>query len=282
MRNWLESKTIVLSGASGGIGKELCRLFVEKYRANVIGIGRSEEKMLALKAELKENACRFEYALFDVSKRENWQSFAQNLQGRGIKPILLINNAGVFPTFQKATCVASKTVEEILQTNYLSAVYSIEALSSLLKGAKKDKPAIVNVASSAALCTVVGTSAYSASKAALKGYTEALQMEEKGKKYVGIVYPGTTATDLFRNDENTQNSALNRIAMPASKMAKKIAKVVLKKKKRAVLGWDAKLMNFTAKLMPVKGLFLIRGVMKASKSKVFTEVFKDESENEEV
>ena len=41
-------------------------------------------------------------------------------------------------------------------------------------------------------------------------------------------------------------------------------------------------MNFTAKLMPVKGLFLIRGVMKASKSKVFTEVFKDEGENEEI
>ena len=107
-------------------------------------------------------------------------------------------------------------------------------------------------------------------------------MEEKGKKYIGIIYPGTTATELFRNDEHTKNSALDRIAMPAEKMAKKIVRVILKKKKRAVLGWDAKAMNFTAKLMPVKGLFLIRGVMKASKSKVFTEVFKDGDTNEKI
>lgn len=281
MRNWLKDKTVVLSGASGGIGKELCRLLVEKYQTNVIGIGRSEEKMLALQKELKDNACRFEFRLFDVSNRENWQSFASELKQKGVFPALLINNAGVFPTFQKATCVSSETVETVLKTNYLSTVYAIEALSTVLQGDKKDEPAIVNVASSAALCTVVGTAAYSASKAALKSYTEALQMEEKGKKYVGIVYPGTTATDLFRNDENTKNSALDIIAMPARTMAKKIAKKILRKKKRAVLGWDAKLMNVTAKCMPVKGLFLIRGVMKASKSKVFTEVFK-EDENEKI
>lgn len=281
MRNWLKDKTVVLSGASGGIGKELCRLLVEKYQANVIGIGRSEEKMLALQKELKDNAYRFEFRLFDVSHRDNWQFFATELKQKGIFPTLLINNAGVFPTFQKATCVSSETVETVLKTNYLSAVYAIEALSTVLQGDKKDKPAIVNVASSAALCTVVGTAAYSASKAALKSYTEALQMEEKGKKYVGIVYPGTTATDLFRNDKNTKNSALDIIAMPARTMAKKIVKKILRKKKRAVLGWDAKLMNVTAKCMPVKGLFLIRGVMKASKSKVFTEVFK-EDENEKI
>ena len=36
-------------------------------------------------------------------------------------------------------------------------------------------------------------------------------MEEKGKKYIGIIYPGTTATELFRNDVNTKNSALDFI-----------------------------------------------------------------------
>ena len=58
-----------------------------------------------------------------------------------------------------------------------------------------------------------------------------------------------------------------------AKMAKKMAKAIVKRKKRAVLGWDAKLMNFVAKVAPVKGLALIRWVMKVSKSKVFTNVF---------
>lgn len=273
MRNWLRGKYVVLTGASGGIGRQLCKILIVKYGANVIGIGRSEEKMRSLKEELAQNGDKFSYDLFDVSERENWQSFALKLENENVTPILLINNAGAFPTFNKTLNTPVETMERIIKINYLSAVYAIDALKDIVKGEGKTKPAIVNIASSAALCTVAGTAAYSASKGALKGYTEALQMEEKGKKYVGIIYPGTTATELFRADENTKNSALDLIAMPAEKMAKKIARKIYKKRKRAVVGWDAKLMNFTAKLMPVKGLSLICGVMKASKSKVFTNVF---------
>lgn len=281
MRNWLKNKTVVLSGASGGIGRELCRLFVEKYQANVIGIGRSEEKMLALQGELGDNADRFTYVLFDVSDRKSWQEFADELQKNNKRPALLVNNAGIFPTFRKASEVSSDVAENVLKTNYLSVVYAVEALYPLLQGEGKDKKAIVNISSSAALCTVAGTSAYSASKAALKGYTEALQLEEKGRAYVGIIYPGTTATDLFRNDENTKNSALDVVATTADKMAKKVAKSIMRKKKRAVLGWDAHCMHWLAKWMPVKGIFLICDVMKASKSKVFKEVFKEENDYDE-
>lgn len=273
MRNWLKDKYILLSGASSGIGRELCKIFIERYNAKVIGIGRNEEKMLSLKSELGENANRFDYALFDVSKREEWEQFKKRLILQNVQPCLLINNAGVFPTFKTVLGTSPETFERIMHTNYFSIVYAVDALSPLLVGSEKDKPAIVNIASSASLCTVAGTAAYSASKAAVKSYTEALAIEEKGKKYVGLVCPGTTATDLFNGDAHTKDSALHLIAMPARKMAKKIAKKILKKKPRAVLGWDAKLMNFTTKIMPVKGLFLIRGVMKASKSKVFTEVF---------
>lgn len=273
MKNWLQDKTIVLTGASGGIGRQLCKLLVQKYGATVIGIGRSEEKMQSLCQELSAFENKFSYYLFDVSQRENWQNFKEELLQKGIDVHLLINNAGIFPSFQTVSNTSAETFEKVLQVNYLSSVYAVETLYSLLTGDKKDKPAIVNISSSAALCTVVGTAAYSASKAALKGYTEALQMEEKGKKYIGIVYPGTTATELFRSDENTKNSALDIVAMPADKMAKKIARRIVRKRKRNIVGWDAKLMNLTAKCMPVVGLSLIRGVMKASKSKVFKNVF---------
>ena len=272
MRNWLYGKTVVLSGASGGIGRELTKILINEYGANVIGLGRSEDKMRSLVEELHENAKRFSYHLFDVSKKENWETLAVELQTSNISPALLINNAGAFPSFCKAQNTPIETAENILKTNYLATMYAVNTLSPLLSGNKNDKPAIVNISSSAALCTVVGTSAYSASKAALKAYTEALQMEEKGK-YIGSIYPGTTKTELFRNDKNTENSALDLIAMPAQKMAKKIVKKILKKRKRAIVGWDAKLMNLVAKLAPVKGLALIAWVMKISRSKVFSNVF---------
>ncbi len=275
MRNWLNGKNVVLTGASSGIGRALTKLLIVKYGANVLGIGRNESKMLSLQEELGENAKYFSYRLFDVSEKENWESFATSLTAAGKDVHLLINNAGIFPPFSKAEDLSTETVEKIMKVNFLATVYAMNAISPLLKGDKKDKPAIVNISSSAALCAIVGTSAYSASKAALKGYTEALLLDELGKKYIGIIYPGTTATDLFAADENTKNSALDVIAMPAEKMARKIAKKILKKRKRAVVGWDAKLMNLTAKLMPVTGLRIIRWVMKKSGSKVFVNVFKE-------
>lgn len=273
MKNWLYNQIVILSGASGGIGKELAKLLVMKYGATVIGIGRSEEKMFALKKELGEYEKAFSYRLFDVSRKECWQNFHAELKKEGIRPTLLINNAGIFPALQKVTASPSELAEKVTQTNYLSAVYAIEALSPLLIGNGKHLPSIVNISSSSALCSVVGASYYTASKSALKGYTEVLQLEEKGEKYVGIVYPGTTATDLFREDSNVQNSAMGMIAMPADKMARKIVKCILRCKKRSILGFDAKFMAFTAKIMPVKGPAFIRWIMKTSKSKAFTNVF---------
>ncbi len=273
MRNWLQDKYILLTGASGGIGRELTKIFIQRYGARVIGIGRSEEKMQALQKELGESSSNFSYYLFDVSDKTAWNALREDLEKQAVHPVLLVNNAGTFPPLQCASSMPSSEVERTLQTNFLSAVYAVEAISPLLIGNGKYKPAIVHISSSAALCPVVGSAAYSASKSSLKGYAEALQLEEKGKKYVGIIYPGTTATELFRNDDNVQNSAMQKIAVPADKMAKKIARKIYKRKKRAVLGLDAKLMGFLAKLAPVKGPALVCSIMKLSHSRAFDNVF---------
>ena len=93
MKSPFENKTIVLSGASGGIGRALCKILITQYGANVIGIGRSEEKMRSLSQELGELGDKFSYRLFDVSIKENWVKFALEVQESGCVPHLLINNA---------------------------------------------------------------------------------------------------------------------------------------------------------------------------------------------
>lgn len=60
----------------------------------------------------------------------------------------------------------------------------------------------MNVSSAAALASIVGTSGYSASKSALKAYTEILAEELRGKAYVGLVMPGFARTDIMRS-QNT-------------------------------------------------------------------------------
>ena len=119
MRNWLKDQYVVLAGASGGIGRELCKLLICKYQAKVIGVGRREEKMLSLTAELGESSPAFSYRLFDVSSKADWQAFKADLEEKNIRPALLINNAGAFPAFAKATDVPSETVEKIMRTNFL-------------------------------------------------------------------------------------------------------------------------------------------------------------------
>ncbi len=275
MYDWLKNKYVVLTGASSGIGRELTKLLILRYGAKVIGIGRNEEKMYSLKTELSDRADDFSYQLFDVSNEQAWTSFATHLHEQKISPILLVNNAGVFPPLGQALETPSPLVENTLNINFLATMYAVNAISPLLSTNEKHKPSIVNICSSAALCPVVGSAAYSASKSALKGYTEALQLELKGKIHVGIMYPGTTDTDIFRDDKNVQASAMKRIASSPQKMAKKIARKIYRRKKRAVLGWDAKCMNLLAKFMPVKGPALICRIMKASKSKAFENVFND-------
>lgn len=272
MKNWLKDKTVIVTGASSGIGKEVCRLLIEKYEVKVIGVGRSEEKMLTFQAELKDKAENFSYRLFDVASMDAWNAFAEELCENKTAVTLLIHNAGIFPVFQTVEDTSIETLDSVMQTNFYSAVYGNQALSaSVLRG---EKGGIVHICSSGALCTVVGTMAYSASKSALKAYVEALMLEQKGK-YVAVMYPGTTKTELFRGDKQTENSALDKVAMPAEKMAKKIVKKIYRRKRRAVLGWDAKAMNFLAKIAPVKGPALICRVMRKSGSKVFKNVFKD-------
>ena len=268
MKNWLNDKWILLSGASSGIGRCLAKILIEKYGARVYGIGRSEEKMLSLKAELGERAERFEYSLFDVGQKAGWAALVDELTQKQIVPVLTVNNAGAFPSFGLFENLGSETVERTFQTNFFSAVYSAEAMLPYMQGG-----GMVNICSSSALCPVVGTVAYSASKSAMKGFTEALSLEYRGRAYIGVFFPGTTNTELFRNDEQTKDSILQKFAIPAEKMAKKIARKLYKKRRRAVLGFDAHAMNFMASIMPVKGPAFISWVMKKSGSKVFKNVF---------
>ena len=76
-KTWLNEKTIIITGASSGIGRELARRLIERNGCHIIGIGRNEDKMQKFKSELGEKGVNFEFKLFDVSVEENWKHFAE-------------------------------------------------------------------------------------------------------------------------------------------------------------------------------------------------------------
>lgn len=271
---WLNGKTVVLTGASSGMGKDIAAKLLYEKKCNVIGIGRNEKRMQDFAQDLGEYSKNFSYQLFDVSKRENWTSFAEYLTENNIQIDVLINNAGILPRFDRFDKYSIEEIEEAMAINFFSAVYSVHTLiPQLLKG---NNPAIVNIDSSAALMALAGTSIYSASKAALKSFSEALREEFRGKCYVGIVCPGFTKTDIFRNQSaGGGDKAFDMISTPCNTMVDKIVNGISRKNSLMVYGKDAVLMNIFNTLMPVNGTRLFSAVMKMSKLPLFDSIFND-------
>ena len=274
MKNcYLKNKTVVISGASGGIGFSVAKMLIEKYNCKIIGIARTEKKLLSAIETLGENKSNFSYRIFDVSIRENWQNFAKELTENKIQIDVLINNAGFMLPFAKYEKYSDAEIDEIVSTNFSAYLYSITALLPLLK--ESTSPAIVNVSSAAGLCAVVGQSMYCATKYAVRGLTETLQQEYKKQIYIGGVYPGFIKTDILnrQSESGRKNKLINGLMMPLNKATKKIVKGITKKKKRIVMGIDGRPMAFLGRFFPSLTPNIITKVLKASKLEMFTNVF---------
>lgn len=275
-KDWMDNKTVIITGASGGMGKGVAEKLIKEHGCTVIGIARSEEKMKKVVEELGEYADKFSYQLFDVAVEQNWLDFVAYLNENSIKPDVLINNAGILPKFDRFQNYTVEYIKKAMDINFYSAVYSIHALLPILL--ESDSPAIINIDSSAALMTLAGTSVYSASKAALKSLSEALREELRGKCYVGIVCPGFTKTDIFRDQDSADAKAqkmLNMVSTSCDRMVKMIMNDIQTKKPLGVHGFDAAFMNYFGRVMPVQGGRLFSAVMKMSKLPLFDAVFKD-------
>ena len=275
---WLQGKTVVVTGASGGMGAGIAATLLKKHGCTVIGIARNEKKILNFIDELgEENAKRFSYRLFDVSVRENWESFAKELKEENIAVDVLINNAGILPKFKRFDRYSYEEIERAMNINFYSCIYSVKTMLPILQ--KSSSPAIINIDSSAALMTLAGTSVYSASKAALKSFTEALRLEFAGKIYVGMVCPGFTKTDIFSGQgdvgKGRASKIIEMISTDCDKMVKMIMFGIERKMPMQVRGMDAHAMSICNRLLPVAGSKLYSTIMKAAKVDIFDEVFLD-------
>lgn len=272
-KKWLKNKTVIISGASGGLGFNVAKLLIEKYDCKIIGIARNEQKLLSAIETLGDKKSNFSYRLFDVSVKENWVNFKNELENDGIIPDLLINNAGFMLPFTKFEKISDQEIEEITNTNFLSYVNSIKIMLPLLK--KSKTPAIANVSSAAGLCAVVGESMYCATKFAVKGLTETLQQDYKGQVYIAGIYPGFIRTNILHRMSVTDknNKLISKLMMPVEKASKKIVKGLKKKRKRIVMGFDGRSMSFFSRLMPKATPSIVRKVLKTSKLELFSDVF---------
>ena len=272
-RTYLYGAHVIVTGASDGIGKEIVRLLVGRFNCIVLGIARGKDKLAALKTELGEN---FDYIAGDVTDKSLWERIAGKFDDEPYS--VLVNNAGIMPPFTVALDQTDEELRRVIEVNYFAPVTATRILLPRMKAAFPH-PVVVNVCSSSALCPLAATSAYSASKSALKAFTEALAAEEKGKVYVGCAFAGFTKTSLFRDTDGFfAEKKVSKISSTPQKTAKKIVYGMAKRKRRMIIGADARAMNFFYKLAPKSAADVIHSVMKSARLPAYDEAFAAKNE----
>lgn len=271
-RSWFYGLSAVVTGASDGMGRIIAEKLITVFGCRVIGIARSADKLINVKNGLGDLSGRFEYIAADVSDAAFWKDLGARLIRENSAVDILINNAGVMPPFIPLRDTAEEVFERTTDVNYKAVYYSIKNLLPVLK--KSRSAGIVNVSSAAALCPLAGTAVYSASKAAVKSLTEAFAAEEK-HIYVSFVCPGFTKTNLFRDTGNFFESRLiSFLSSSAEKAAGRILKGMEKRKKRIIIGSDAKTLRAFHKIAPSLSAPVVLAVMKASGMEIFDELRK--------
>ena len=189
----------LITGASSGIGEATARRLAREPGCQLVLVGRREERLRALAAELGED--RVDPLAVDLVAEDAPQRVLEHVRERHGRLDLLVNNAGAAWRARFAEG-GWENVRRTMEINFDAQVRLTEALLALLR--QSAPSAIVNVSSTAGRVARAGSGAYSASKFALAGWSDALWAEERAHGvHVGLVLPGFIVTEGFPQSELT-------------------------------------------------------------------------------
>src|SRR5580704_2508865 len=190
------SKVMLITGASSGIGEATARRLAREPGAALVLVARREQRLAALAAELGGSFLAVDLLDDDAPAR-----IREHLLERHQRLDLLVNNAGAAWRARFADG-GYANVKRTMDINFDAQLRLTEALLPLLRASAPS--AIVNVASTAGRVSRAGSGAYSASKFALAGWSDALWAEERPHGvHVGLVLPGFISTEGFPQAELT-------------------------------------------------------------------------------
>jgi short-subunit dehydrogenase len=193
------TKVMLITGASSGIGEATARRLAREPGASLVLVARREERLRQLVAELGER--RVSYVAADLLDDDAPQRILDRVLERHGSLHLLVNNAGAAWRARFADG-GYENVRRTMAINFDAQVRLTEALLPLLRASAPS--AIVNVSSTAGRVARAGSGAYSASKFALAGWSDALWAEERAHGvHVGLVLPGFISTEGFPQSELT-------------------------------------------------------------------------------
>lgn len=200
----VDGRTVIVTGASSGIGRETAREFARR-RAHVVLASRNRDKLDALAAELADLPGRRLVVPTDVTDRLAVEALVRRTVEEFDGVDVLVNNAGV-GLFASIAGGSLNNMHHLFNVNFWGAIHCIQAAVPYMR--RQGRGHIVNVSSVAGKIATPYLGAYSATKFALTAVSGALRSELAGMGiYVSTVYPGLTHTSF-------QENMLREVAVP--------------------------------------------------------------------
>lgn len=213
----LNQKTIVVTGASDGIGREVALNLASKG-VRVILLARDEQKLQAVQSEIHSKQGQAEYVVCDLAQTERVKVVAAEIIERFPDVSGLVNNAGVWQKLGQLDEISDEVIEAVLQTNLRGLILLTKYLLPTLKLAPE--AVILNVSSRSGHSAQPGQSVYTASKWGVRGFTEVLHTDlaDTSVRVAGI-YQGGTNTSMFHKAGETWPTEKLQTFIPANELA---------------------------------------------------------------
>ncbi|MTV37580.1 SDR family oxidoreductase [Duganella radicis] len=249
-------KTIIITGASDGIGAELARQLARRHGAGVALVlaARNAAMLEQVAAQCAASGAQTLVAPTDVSVQAQCVALIGACVARFGRIDALVNNAGrsAHALFEEVKDLA--WYEELMRINLWGSVWCTHAALPYLKQARGG---IVAVSSLAGLVGVPGRTAYSATKFAMGGFFEALRIEMKPYGVsVTTAYPGVVATQIRHRGFNAAGGALGSSslkedhAMPVEECAGLILDGMEARRREVVMSTKGKLGRWLKLIAP--------------------------------
>ncbi len=259
----VKDKVIVVTGAGGGVGRELV-LNLLKKGASVAALDINKER-LDETARIANNPEKVSTYICDITDVKAIEAVSKEIVTKFGVVDGLINNAGIIQPFINVADLSMKQVNLVMNVNFYGTLNMTKAFLPLLLA--RPEGHILNVSSMGGFFPFPGQSIYGASKAAVKLLTEGLYAELLNTNvHVTLVFPGAIETDISKNS-GVEMKAQPEGEKPAMKMtqaddcAEQIIKGMEKNKFQVYVGSDSKMMKFMYRMSPKRAIKFIVKMM---------------------